>query len=75
MWDHLVSGSRTDLPCDWLICRKGVCEEISGAYEKTDTNGKFRYHKASKCSTIAPKQHAYLPQLFFLLFHSLCPSP
>lgn len=26
--------------------RKGVCEEMSGAYEKTDTNGKFLYHKS-----------------------------
>ncbi|XP_004677464.1 PREDICTED: protein AMBP [Condylura cristata] len=26
--------------------RKGVCEEISGAYEKTDTNGKFLYRKS-----------------------------
>ncbi|XP_001488384.1 protein AMBP [Equus przewalskii] len=26
--------------------RKGVCEEISGTYEKTDTKGKFRYHKS-----------------------------
>uniref|UniRef100_A0A8C8ZKG6 Protein AMBP n=1 Tax=Prolemur simus TaxID=1328070 RepID=A0A8C8ZKG6_PROSS len=25
--------------------RKGVCEEISGAYEKTSTEGKFLYHK------------------------------
>ncbi|XP_053421048.1 protein AMBP [Nycticebus coucang] len=25
--------------------RKGVCEEISGAYEKTSTDGKFLYHK------------------------------
>ncbi|XP_006142874.1 protein AMBP, partial [Tupaia chinensis] len=25
--------------------RKGVCEEISGAYEKTDTDGKFLYRK------------------------------
>lgn len=26
--------------------RKGVCEEISGAYEKTGTDGKFLYHKS-----------------------------
>ncbi|PNJ72460.1 AMBP isoform 2 [Pongo abelii] len=26
--------------------RKGVCEETSGAYEKTDTDGKFLYHKS-----------------------------
>lgn len=26
--------------------RKGICEEISGAYEKTDTKGKFLYHKS-----------------------------
>ncbi|XP_058158490.1 protein AMBP [Dasypus novemcinctus] len=26
--------------------RKGVCEEISGTYEKTSTDGKFRYHKS-----------------------------
>ncbi|XP_006890819.1 PREDICTED: protein AMBP [Elephantulus edwardii] len=26
--------------------RKGFCEEISGAYEKTNTDGKFLYHKA-----------------------------
>ncbi|XP_008048352.1 protein AMBP [Carlito syrichta] len=26
--------------------RRGVCEEILGAYEKTDTEGKFLYHKA-----------------------------
>ncbi|XP_045647062.1 protein AMBP [Ursus americanus] len=25
--------------------RRGACEEISGAYEKTSTNGKFLYHK------------------------------
>ncbi|GAB5580049.1 tissue factor pathway inhibitor [Prionailurus iriomotensis] len=25
--------------------RRGTCEEISGAYEKTDTDGKFLYHK------------------------------
>ncbi|XP_008582131.1 PREDICTED: protein AMBP [Galeopterus variegatus] len=25
--------------------RKGVCEEFSGAYEKTGTDGKFLYHK------------------------------
>ncbi|XP_055467637.1 protein AMBP isoform X1 [Psammomys obesus] len=26
--------------------RRGVCEEISGVYEKTDIDGKFRYHKS-----------------------------
>ncbi|XP_049750916.1 protein AMBP [Elephas maximus indicus] len=26
--------------------RKGFCEEISGVYEKTGTDGKFRYHKS-----------------------------
>uniref|UniRef100_A0A673UNS5 Kinesin-like protein n=1 Tax=Suricata suricatta TaxID=37032 RepID=A0A673UNS5_SURSU len=26
--------------------RRGTCEEISGAYEKTDTDGKFLYHKS-----------------------------
>lgn len=31
-----------------LISRNGVCEELSGFFEKTDTNGKFRFHKSSK---------------------------
>ncbi|KAM5328754.1 protein AMBP [Glossophaga mutica] len=26
--------------------RNGVCEELSGFFEKTDTDGKFRYHKS-----------------------------
>ncbi|ELK26643.1 Protein AMBP [Myotis davidii] len=26
--------------------RRGVCEELSGTYEKTDTEGKFLYHKS-----------------------------
>ncbi|XP_036185671.1 protein AMBP isoform X2 [Myotis myotis] len=26
--------------------RRGVCEEFSGTYEKTDTEGKFLYHKS-----------------------------
>ena len=33
-----------------FISRKGVCESISGTYEKTSTDGKFLYHKASKLS-------------------------
>ncbi|XP_011359236.1 protein AMBP [Pteropus vampyrus] len=32
--------------------RKGVCEEISGTYEKTDTDGKFLYHKSKWNVTI-----------------------
>ncbi|XP_054440892.1 protein AMBP [Pteronotus mesoamericanus] len=32
--------------------RKGVCEEISGIFEKTDTDGKFRYHKSKWNITI-----------------------
>lgn len=32
------------------ISRRGACEEISGAYEKTSTNGKFLYHKPSELS-------------------------
>lgn len=32
--------------------RRGVCEEISGAYEKTDTDGKFLYHKSKWNVTI-----------------------
>ncbi|KAK2494570.1 hypothetical protein MC885_007093 [Smutsia gigantea] len=28
--------------------RKGICEEISGAYEKTGTDGKFLYHKSRR---------------------------
>lgn len=33
-----------------LFSRKGVCESISGAYERTSTDGKFLFHKASKLS-------------------------
>ena len=33
-----------------FISRKGVCESISGTYEKTSTDGKFLFHKASKLS-------------------------
>ncbi|XP_014637406.1 PREDICTED: protein AMBP [Ceratotherium simum simum] len=32
--------------------RKGVCEEVSGTYEKTDTDGKFLYHKSKWNITI-----------------------
>jgi hypothetical protein len=31
-----------------MIARRGVCEEITGAYQKTDIDGKFLYHKSSK---------------------------
>ena len=38
------------------ISRRGTCEEISGAYEKTDTDGKFLYHKPSKLNWRHPPQ-------------------
>ncbi|XP_066112536.1 protein AMBP [Saccopteryx bilineata] len=34
--------------------RKGVCEEISGDYEKTDTDGRFLYRKSKWNITIEP---------------------
>lgn len=43
-----VVSCRSDLSFGSFISRKGVCEEISGAYEKTGTDGKFLYHKSSK---------------------------
>ncbi|XP_004595032.2 protein AMBP [Ochotona princeps] len=39
-------ATETEISMSSTRWRKGVCEEISGAYEKTDTNGKFLYHKA-----------------------------
>uniref|UniRef100_G1TSY8 Protein AMBP n=2 Tax=Oryctolagus cuniculus TaxID=9986 RepID=G1TSY8_RABIT len=38
--------SETEISMTSTHWRRGVCEEISGAYEKTDTDGKFLYHKA-----------------------------
>lgn len=38
--------------------RRGTCEEISGAYEKTSTNGKFLYRKPSKWSREVPHSSA-----------------
>lgn len=38
--------------------RRGTCEEISGAYEKTSTNGKFLYRKPSKLSRRVPRGSA-----------------
>lgn len=42
--------TRISLSFGLFISRKGVCEEISETYEKTDTDGKFLYHKSSKLS-------------------------
>lgn len=43
-------STRYYLPGSLFISRKGVCESISGIYEKTSTDGKFLFHKASKLS-------------------------
>ena len=43
-----VPASRLPENFGFMIARRGVCEEITGAYQKTDIDGKFLYHKSSK---------------------------
>ncbi|EDL31123.1 alpha 1 microglobulin/bikunin, isoform CRA_b [Mus musculus] len=42
-------ATETEISMTSTRWRRGVCEEITGAYQKTDIDGKFLYHKSNSC--------------------------